>query len=216
MSEQANLDPEPWAYHLLGLISPMLVISGNLLGVYEPIYAAMGVIFIWVVGPILDILLGETKVPRPPRDSGTPFEVLLWVHGILQLFVMGTFYWFAVNTGLNFWLVVGALSTGLSAAASAIVTAHELGHTRPRSPSWWLSRVLLFSVNYLHFTTEHNYNHHRWVATDKDPASATEDESLWHFWIRTIPGQFISSVEIHNSKGKTVLTILPTEDFFYK
>ena len=22
-------------------------------------------------------------------------------------------------------------------AASAIVTAHELGHTRPRSPSWW-------------------------------------------------------------------------------
>ena len=124
-----------------------------------------------------DVLLGETKVPRPPRDSGTPFEVLLWVHGILQLFVMGTFFWFAFNTGLNFWLVVGALSTGLSAAASAIVTAHELGHTRPRSPSWWLSRVLLFSVNYLHFTTEHNYNHHRWVATDKDPASATEDES---------------------------------------
>ena len=158
MSEQANLDPEPWTYHLLGLISPMLVISGNLLGVYEPIYAAMGVIFIWVVGPILDVLLGETKVPRPPRDSGTPFEVLLWVHGILQLFVMGTFFWFAFNTGLNFWLVVGALSTGLSAAASAIVTAHELGHTRPRSPSWWLSRVLLFSVNYLHFTTEHNYN----------------------------------------------------------
>ena len=203
MSEQANLDPEPWAYHLLGLISPMLVISGNLLGVYEPIYAAMGVVFIWVVGPILDVLLGETKVPRPPRDSGTPFEVLLWVHGILQLFVMGTFFWFAFNTGLNIWLVVGALSTGLSAAASAIVTAHELGHTRPRSPSWWLSRVLLFSVNYLHFTTEHNYNHHRWVATDKDPASATEEESLWHFWIRTIPGQFFSSVEIHNSKGKT-------------
>jgi len=116
---------------------------------------------------------------------------------------MATFFWFAFNTGLNFWLVVGALSTGLSAAASAIVTAHELGHTRPRSPSWWLSRVLLFSVNYLHFTTEHNYNHHRWVATDKDPASATENESLWHFWIRTIPGQFMSSVEIHNSKGKT-------------
>ena len=55
MSEQVNLDPEPWAYHLLGLISPLLVISGNLLGVYEPIYAAMGVFFIWVVGPVLNI-----------------------------------------------------------------------------------------------------------------------------------------------------------------
>lgn len=203
MDNEQKLDPEPWGYHLLGLISPLLVISGNLMGVYEPIYAAMGVIFIWVVGPILDVLLGETKVPRPPRDSGTPFEILLWVHGLLQLVVMGTFFWFAFNTGLNIWLVVAALSTGLSAAASAIVTAHELGHTRPGSPSWWLSRVLLFSVNYLHFTTEHNYNHHRWVATDKDPASATQDESLWHFWIRTIPGQFKSSVEVHNSKGKT-------------
>ena len=203
MDNEQKLDPEPWGYHLLGLISPLLVISGNLMGVYEPIYAAMGVIFIWVVGPILDVLLGETKVPRPPRDSGTPFEILLWVHGLLQLVVIGTFFWFAFNTGLNIWLVVAALSTGLSAAASAIVTAHELGHTRPGSPSWWLSRVLLFSVNYLHFTTEHNYNHHRWVATDKDPASATQDESLWHFWIRTIPGQFKSSVEVHNSKGKT-------------
>ena len=136
MSEQVNLDPEPWAYHLLGLISPLLVISGNLLGVYEPIYAVMGVFFIWVVGPVLDIVMGETKVPRPPRESGTPFEVLLWIHGILQLIVMATFFWFAYNTGLNGWLIVGALSTGLSAAASAIVTAHELGHTRPRSPSW--------------------------------------------------------------------------------
>ena len=203
MSDQVNLEPEPWAYHLLGLISPLLVISGNLLGVYEPIYAAMGVIFIWGIAPVLDVIMGETEVPRPPRESGTPFEVLLWVHGILQLFVMATFFWFAFNEGLTLWLVIGALSTGLSAAASAIVTAHELGHTRPRSPSWWLSRILLFSVNYLHFTTEHNYNHHRWVATDKDPASASEDESLWYFWIRTIPGQFISSVRIHNSKGKT-------------
>jgi len=205
MGSQSELEPEPWAYHLLGLISPLLVISGNLLGVYEPIYAAMGVIFIWFVGPILDIVMGESEVPRPPRESGTPFIVLLWVHGILQLFVMATFFWFAFNEGLTVWLVIGALSTGLSAAASATVTAHELGHQKPRSPGWWLSRVLLFSINYTHFTTEHNYNHHRWVATDKDPASALENESLWVFWLRTIPGQFISSVRINNKRGRTGL-----------
>ncbi len=203
MSSQPKLDPEPWAYHLLGLISPLLVISGNLLAVNDPIYAAMGVIFIWVIGPILDILMGESKIPKPPRESGTPFIDLLWIHGILQLFVMSTFFWFAFNEGLTPWLVVGALSTGLSAAASAIVTAHELGHQKPRSPGWWLSRILLFSVNYLHFTTEHNYNHHRWVATDKDPASATKEESLWFFWLRTIPGQFLSSVRVHNRRGRT-------------
>ena len=200
MSEGAVLTPEPWQVHLLGLISPILVIIGNLIG---GIYTAMGVIFIWVIGPILDIVMGETKVPRPPRESGTPFEILLWIHGILHLLVVGTFFYFASNEGLTNWLVIAALSTGLSAAASATVTAHELGHKKPKSPGWRLARILLFSINYTHFTTEHNHNHHKNVATEKDPASATAEQGLWSFWISTIPGQFISSVRIHNKKGRT-------------
>ena len=58
MSEVSDLSPEPWPVHLLGLISPLLVISGNLLGVEEPMFVAMGVIFVWGVGPILDFLMG--------------------------------------------------------------------------------------------------------------------------------------------------------------
>ena len=203
MGEKVQLKPEPWGFHLLGLITPFLVISGNILGVISnPIYVSMGVIFVWVVGPLLDIIMGESKTPKPPRESGTPFIVLLWTHGILQLIVMGTFFWFAYNERMTVWLVIGALSTGLSAAASAIVTAHELGHQKPNSPGWWLARILMFSVNYTHFTTEHNYNHHRWVATGRDPASAAEEESLWAFWLRTIPGQFISAVRIHSKRGR--------------
>ena len=91
---------------------------------------------------------------------------------------MASFFWFAYNTGINVWLIIGALSTGLSAAASAIVTAHELGHTRPRSPSWWLSRVLLFSVNYLHFTTEHNYNHHKSIPVPNLEADLNEPNDI--------------------------------------
>ena len=34
MSE-VELTPEPWAFHLLGLITPLLAISGNILGVLE-------------------------------------------------------------------------------------------------------------------------------------------------------------------------------------
>jgi alkane 1-monooxygenase len=202
MSEPAVLSPEPWTVHLLGLISPLLVISGNLLGIGEPIFVSMGVVFIWGVGPVLDIVMGETKVPRPPRESGVPFEVLLWVHGILHLFVLGTFFVFAMQEGMTWWLVVAALSSGLSAAASAIVTAHELGHKRPRSPGWRLARVLLFSIHYSHFTTEHNVNHHKNVGLDSDPASARVEQGLWSFWFSTIPGQFASSVRIHNRKGR--------------
>ena len=198
--EGKTLSPEPWTLHLLGLISPFLVISGNLLG---GLFTAMGVIFIWGVGPILDVLLGKSKISRPPRDSGTPYEILLWVHGISHFFVIGSFFVFAFQQNeINLWLVTAAISTGLCSGASAIVTAHELGHHRPRSPGWILARLLLFTVNYSHFTTEHNHVHHKWVATDRDSASARSDEGIWFFWLRTIPGQFFSSLQVHNRKGR--------------
>ena len=93
MSEVA-LRPEPWGLHLLGLISPILAIAGNLLG---GVYTISGVVFIWVVGPILDVVLGESKNPRPPRNSGAPFEALLWVHGLLHFVMLGTLFVFAAS-----------------------------------------------------------------------------------------------------------------------
>ena len=56
MSE-SQLRPEPWAFHLLGLISPLLAISGNILGVIEDqVFVAMGVVFFlytkWVTRPL--------------------------------------------------------------------------------------------------------------------------------------------------------------------
>jgi len=201
MTESADLRPEPWALHLLGLVTPVLVIGGNLLG---GAYTVMGVAFVWAVGPVLDILMGESKEPRPPRVSGLPFKVLLWVHGVVHFIVLASFFRFAyLEASVSLWLVTAALSTGLSAAASAIVTAHELGHKKPRSPGWRLARLILFSVHYSHFTTEHNHNHHKWVATERDPASARKEEGLWSFWIRTIPAQFLSSVGVHARKGRT-------------
>ena len=178
MSE-SELSPEPWPVHLLGLVNPMIVITGNLLG---GAYTAMGVVFVWGIGPILDIVMGESKQARPPRESGLPFETLLWVHGIVHFVVLASFFRFAyLEESISLWLVAAALSTGLSAATSAIVTAHELGHKKPKSPGWRLARLLLFSIHYTHFTTEHNHNHHKWVATDRDPASAHEEEGLWSF-----------------------------------
>ena len=84
---------------------------------------------------------------------------------------------------------LGAASAGLSNGASGIVAAHELGHRRPRSKSWWTARVSLFSVLYLHFTTEHNHTHHRHWARDVDPTSSPWGRSVYHHVLQTIPRQ---------------------------
>ncbi len=126
MTQQTDLRPEPWTPHLLGFITPLLVITGNLLG---GAYTAMGVVFVWFIGPVLDIIMGKSSQARPPRESGVPFEILLWLHGLMHFLVLASFFRFAyLEASLSFWLLTAVLSTGLSAAASAIVTAHEMGH----------------------------------------------------------------------------------------
>ena len=198
-----DLSPEPWGYRLLGLISPFLVIAGNLLG---GAYTLLGVIFIWVAGPLLDTNMGQSKTAKAPSGLGQAIHRTAVGPWSSPLHHARNLLFLRLRRGLTVWLVAASLSTGLAAAASAIVTAHELGHQRPRSPGWRLARLLLFSINYPHFTTGHNHNHHKNVATDSDPASARVDEGIWSFWLRTIPGQFSSSVKIHNKKGRTGLT----------
>ena len=79
MDVQSDLKPEPWIVHLLGLISPILVISGNIIG---GVYTSMGVVFIWIIGPFLDILLVNSQKLLLPEELGYPLEIFLWVHEI--------------------------------------------------------------------------------------------------------------------------------------
>ncbi len=202
MSDRERLKPESWLWHLLGLINPLIVISSNLVGGY---WVATGVIYMLVLGPLFDFLLGCAKRARPARESGRPFELLLFVHAMLQIVVLLTLLYRASMEGSAWTTGVAALSTGLCSGASGIIVAHELGHRKPGSLLWWVGRFNLLGVLYLHFTTEHNFTHHKHVSTVADPATARYGESLWGFVARTIPGQFRDAVEIHNRKDRTGL-----------
>ena len=199
-SADRDLRPEAWGWHLLGLINPLLVIAGNLVG--GP-WVLTGLIYMLGLGPLLDLILGKAERPRPPRDSGRPFDALLYVHAVLQFIALGTLLYRASLDGLA-WTTWGAAgSTGLSSGVSGIIVAHELGHRRPRSFAWWVGQANLLSVLYLHFTTEHNHTHHRLVATSEDPASARRGESLWAFVVRTIPGQFADALGVQAAKNRS-------------
>ena len=191
--------PEAWTWHLLGLVNPTLVIACNLAG--GP-WVLAGFLYMLGVGPLLDLSFGRATHARPPRASGRPFEALLYVHACLQFIALGTLLNRVAIDGGAWTTWAAVLSTGLSSGVSGLIVAHELGHTRPRSFSWWVGRLNLLSVLYLHFTAEHNHTHHRLVATTADPASARRGESLWAFVARTIPGQFVDALRIHSSKGR--------------
>ena len=97
--------PEAWGWHLLGLINPVVVIAGNLLG--GPFVTA-GVPYMLGIGPMLDVVLGKSALlQRPSRDSGRPFEVMLFAHALLQLLAVGTLLLLAAG-GTSVWIVVFA------------------------------------------------------------------------------------------------------------
>lgn len=209
MNEASTMKPESWAWHLLGFIIPLSVIAGNLLG---GVWTLSCTVIALVIFPVLDLLSGEAKPARPPRESGFPFEAMLHVHSVLHWGVVGSLLWYALQTG-NHWTTWAAMvSTGIGSGVSGIIVAHELGHKRPKSLSWWMGRGNLLLTMYLHFTTEHNHNHHRNVATIECAASAPKGRSFWVQYVMTLPLQLRSAWEIERAraekKGKSTLFLL--------
>jgi alkane 1-monooxygenase len=76
-----------------------------------------------------------------------------------------------------------------ASSAFAIITAHELIH---RKPTWEqaLGRLLMCTVLYEHFYTEHLRGHHPRVGYADDPATARFGETFMQFYLRTVPAQF--------------------------
>ena len=195
----ASPKPEPLTPHLAGLLNPAATLAGLWIG--GP-WAATGLVLVLVVYPLVDLVLGEAAPARAAGQASRLAPALPWLHGLSQLLMLAALARLVVHEGPTATSLLGCLSAGLHGGVSAIVTAHELGHRRPRSPGWRLARLLLFSVHYPHFTTEHNHGHHRLVATAADPASAPAGRGLWSHIARTIPAQWRSAAAVHTARGR--------------
>ena len=174
-----------WMYHLLGLLTPLVTILGIYLGGWwmgSTIYLALGLY------PILDYISG-TSSEVPSFDSRRPFDVIVHIHGFLVPVVILALFWKILTSPIDSFFILGVISVGFSSGASGIITAHELGHRKPKSFSWWLARLDLLCVNYLHFTVEHNHTHHKHWARPIDPTSAPIGRNVYFHFLRTIPLQ---------------------------
>jgi alkane 1-monooxygenase len=193
----SSITPKP--YYFLGLVIPLSVIIGNYYGGF---YVGTSTFLGLVVFPLLDLILGEGEDSNPEDASPVFFDIILYMHVILQFFAVGSFINFVLTNPETHYLVLSILSTGLSTGISGIVVAHELIH-RKGFPKY-CGYLLLWTASYLHFECEHVRGHHKYVGTDLDPASAKAEHGLQYFVLTTVPKQFVDSWKIEMSRSNSL------------
>jgi alkane 1-monooxygenase len=187
------------ARHLLALAFPLNALSFVLTG---PHPAWMAPLFtIPVFGSTLIDRWSGTETRQPARRMPAwPFDALVLALVGLQLTNVALLGRMMSIQGLaSVDTLAGMIVVGSSSGYSGIVVAHELIH-RPKKAWQQLGRLLLSTVMYEHFYTEHVRGHHVRVGTDADPATARFGESFAHFYIRTVPAQFRSAWRLETAR----------------
>jgi alkane 1-monooxygenase len=180
---------------LIGAVVPMFMFAGwglvNLTGL--GVFWWIGPIFIYLLIPLLDLLIGADPT-NPPEDVVAWLEqdrYYRWVTYAflpLQYVAIFTGFWLMTrNGGLAVIDRLGITFTLGTLNGVAINTAHELGHKKEHLERWF-AKIALAPSAYGHFFIEHNRGHHVRVATPDDPASSRLGESFWAFLPRTVVG----------------------------
>lgn len=151
----------------------------------------------WYLFSGLDFIVGKNG-DNP--DTETPEGQLRWYRLLtlvwtpLQLVTIFGIMAYVVAaahlSGFEQWALFAAL--GILSGTVGIVYSHELMHQKPRIERW-MADILLASVLYGHFRSEHLLVHHRYVGTPRDPVSARYGESFYRFFVRVLRDVFVSS-----------------------
>ncbi|MEM7439643.1 MAG: alkane 1-monooxygenase [Pseudomonadota bacterium] len=176
---------------------PALIGSVWLAVNYSGWWLALVPVYGWYVMSILDFIGGlETSNP----DVDTPDEKLRWYTAITVIWpfvqlplIFGTLI-FVSNWDLlslrQEWVLMAVV--GIPTGTIGINFAHELMHQRSKFERI-LGDVLMTSVLYGHFRSEHLLVHHRYVGTPRDPVSARYNEGFHRFFPRVVYQCFVSA-----------------------
>lgn len=183
--------PRRWLLHTLCFALPAATAGYVWLAPRLGVEAVAWLVLV-VLAIVVDLRAGPERAP-PPTGPAWPFEVSLWGLVALQVADVLGLARLATLEGLFSWrTALGILLTGLASGYTGIVVAHELIHRRERAHRL-AGRLLLGTVLYDHFATEHVRGHHVRIGTAADPATARHGERLRAFLIRTVPGQLRSA-----------------------
>lgn len=201
---------------LLAFVIPALPLMAWALatGLDSPVWWWWGLIFAFGVIPALDLMIGDDP-SNPPEEIARALQTDPWYRWIVlfylpaQYLVAGWALWYVMTHDMSWVSLIGFAVTVGIVYGIGINAAHELGH-KSEKLEHWASKLALAPSWYGHFFVEHNWGHHKRVATPEDPASSRMGESFYRFWPRTVVGSLRSAWAIETRrlrrKGKPVLS----------
>ncbi len=151
----------------------------------------------WYLFTGLDYVVG-LNTQNPDLDTA---ETDLFWHRLItliwtpvQLITVFGIMWYVLQSGHLHWVEEWALFAGLGILSGTIgiTYAHELMHQKPKEERL-MADILLASVLYSHFRSEHLLVHHRYVGTPRDPVTARYGEGFWRFFPRVLWQCYVSA-----------------------
>lgn len=156
-------------------------------------FTALAYVFLFI--PLAESIIPVKHKELPAADIKERalnrfFDWLLYLNVPIVYAILGFGLYDFSTASLSTYEYIGLVfALGILLATNAVNVAHELGHRKSKFEIL-LTRLLLLPCLYMHFTMEHNHGHHKYVATDLDPATAKKGQSLYHFWITSVIGQY--------------------------
>ncbi|GGE56150.1 alkane 1-monooxygenase [Actibacterium pelagium] len=146
----------------------------------------------WGLFTVLDFVTGLYEGNADPE---TPEPQLFWYRAVTLIWFplqfitqFGLIWWVThsdrLSTGEAWGLFFGV---GVISGTIGINYSHELMHQKNRGERW-LGDLLLASVLYSHFRSEHLRVHHLYVGTPRDPVTALYNEGFHRFFPRVLLG----------------------------
>jgi len=147
-------------------------------------------IYGWTASSALDALLG---LNGDNPDTETPEQDLFWYRLLTMIWfpiqfilIFGMIWWVTATDHLSaLETVVLFYGVGAVSGSTGIVYAHELMHQKSRLERW-LADLLLATVLYSHFRSEHLLVHHIYVGTPRDAVTARYNEGFLQYFPRVL------------------------------
>ena len=170
------------------------------------VYAFFGLIFLYVLVPILEQILplssyNLNKAEKELAKESSFFDLTLYLLVPLHLFVIYSFLITVSSANISTLdLTACILMMGTILGVNGINVGHELGHKINHPFKMFLAHVMLTTSIQNHFVTYHNSGHHRDVGTPEDFSSAKQGDNFYYFALRSQIGGYFKTWKLESKR----------------